>query len=381
MELPGRDELKRLLAWRPDGGVLSVYVAIDPADRSEGWRTELKERLREVSAEQHAKQRSQLRDTIDHVLERFAQDAPLPEGRGQVGFVQVAGRKRDEEWYSSQWPPRRVEVSYGRRPYLRPLVELLDEGGRYGVVAISAELVHLYEWENGEATQVEGWELEMTSLDWRERKAQRSADPARVHGAKAAGRDQFAQRLEANRDRFLAQVGGLADQALTKRGWQELLVFGDEDHWRRFESGLHSAPARHVETVNVIHEGAGQIERRLDALIPELNRSRELRLVEKVKSSAYRGKERVSLGPQETLEVLAQGRVEHLVFDAERDYRGEGIEEGLLYEESRPDADGLPLTEILIERAIQTDARVTPVEGEAAAALGEHGGVAAVLRY
>ena len=50
-----------------------------------------------------------------------------------------------------------------------------------------------------------------------------------------------------------------------------------------------------------------------------------------MKESAYSGKERGSLGPQETLEALGQGRVEHLLFDAERDYRGHGIEESLSY--------------------------------------------------
>ena len=43
--------------------------------------------------------------------------------------------------------------------------------------------------------------------------------------------------------------------------------------------------------------------------------------------------------------------------------------------------DGLPVTELMIERALETDARVTPLEGEAAAALDEHDGVVALLRY
>jgi stalled ribosome rescue protein Dom34 len=41
----------------------------------------------------------------------------------------------------------------------------------------------------------------------------------------------------------------------------------------------------------------------------------------------------------------------------------------------------LPLAERMIELALNTSAAVTPVEGAAAERLGEHGGVAALLRY
>ncbi|HEX2435041.1 MAG TPA: hypothetical protein VHI76_00140, partial [Solirubrobacterales bacterium] len=128
-------------------------------------------------------------------------------------------------------------------------------------------------------------------------------------------------------------------------------------------------------------EPRSRIAERVDALIPELNRERELKLVETAKEAAYSGKERGSLGPQETLEALVEGRVDHLLFDAERDYTGRGIEEGLAYEGPPLGVDGLPVTELMIERALETDAGVTPLEGEAATALDEHDGVVGLLRY
>ena len=51
MERGDRDRLLRqLVDWRPAGGVLSVYVDVDPADRSQGWRIALRDRLRELAA-------------------------------------------------------------------------------------------------------------------------------------------------------------------------------------------------------------------------------------------------------------------------------------------------------------------------------------------
>src|SRR5439155_10451246 len=37
--------LLELLDWRPEAGVLSVYVSVDPADRSRSWRIALREQL------------------------------------------------------------------------------------------------------------------------------------------------------------------------------------------------------------------------------------------------------------------------------------------------------------------------------------------------
>ena len=41
----GERLLRQLNEWNPEGGVVSVYLAIDHTDRSEGWRIELKDRL------------------------------------------------------------------------------------------------------------------------------------------------------------------------------------------------------------------------------------------------------------------------------------------------------------------------------------------------
>lgn len=379
---PGPDELKRLLGWAPAGGVLSVAVAIDPADRGGGWRVALEDAIRDVLASTDGAPhdtRVAMRDVAQKVLDRFEENRP-PEGRGHLGFVEVARKNAREIWHSSRMAPRRTEAVYGHRAYLRPAIEIADESARIGVVALSGDRVRLWEWEEGTLSDVDDVELTIVG-DWRERKAQRSSDTARVHGAKAAGRDQYDQRLEANRERFLTQFAEqIADRA-GQRGWRDLLAFGENEHMRRFTAALGPLQARHVYRKNIATEPSSAIAERVEELVPELNREREMKLVEKVKESAFSGKERASLGPQETLEALGQGRVEHLLFDADRDYSGRGIEEGLAYEGPPLGQDGLPVAELMIERALETGARVTPLEGEPAAALDEHDGVVALLRY
>jgi stalled ribosome rescue protein Dom34 len=61
---------------------------------------------------------------------------------------------------------------------------------------------------------------------------------------------------------------------------------------------------------------------------------------------------------------LNEGRVDHLIFDA--------------------DADNQELADVedeVVERALRTSAKVTPVEDAAAETLREYSGVAAILRY
>ena len=384
MTLPDSNELKRLAGWTPPGGVLSMSVVFDPADRGGGWRVALEDALRDAVASADVASRDDriaLRTVAERVLARFPENRPPPdEGRGHVGYLEVARKNGREIWNATRMPLRRTEAVYGHRPYLRPLIEVADEGARIGVAAVSGDQVRLWEWELGVLSEVDDWEI-LTTGDWKERKAQRSSDPARVQGAKASGREQHDQRVGAHRERFLKESGGRTSAQAAERRWRDLLVFGENEHVVRFTHALNSREPRHVHGKNVVSEPSSRIAERVEALLPELNREREMSLVEMVKDSAYSGRSRGSLGPQETLEALREGRVEHLLFDADRDYRGHGIEEGLAYEGPPLGEDGLPVAELLIERALQTGAGITPLEGDAAAALEEHGGVAALLRY
>jgi Bacterial archaeo-eukaryotic release factor family 5 len=382
MSAPGADELRRLLAWEPSGGILSVSMVIDHADRGGGWRVALEEALKPVidaTRDDPHDVKIAVRAAADEVLERFQGSSP-PQGRGQIGYVEVARKRGRAQWSSYRLPPHRTEAIHGHRPYLRPLIEIADVGAAMGVVAVSGDQARMWEWELGELSELEDWTLTPTG-DWRERKAQRPSDPARFRGAGASGRERHDQRLEAHRERFLKQVAGRAASEAGERRWRDVLVFGEVEHVRPLVEGLGSRESRHVYKKNVFWEPTTEIARRVEGLVPGLNREREMELVATVKESAYSGKERASLGPQETLEALSQGRVAHLLFDAERDYRGQGIEEGLAYEGPPLGDDGLPIAELMIERAVETGARTTPLEGDAAAGLEEHAGVAALLRY
>jgi hypothetical protein len=366
----------RLTEWRPRWGVLSVYLHVDPGDRRRAWRIELRERLRALAQDTpaHDAQRA-FKAASSRVLERFPEEGLIPEGRGHVGFVEVA-ETPSEIWRSMQTPPRRVEVGLAPRALLRPLIEIFDEAPYVGVVVLSAERVRLLEWSLGAIRQLDDWELVLWSRDWRERKAERSL-PGGGEWTSASGRDQFDQRLDANRRRFLREVGQRVRRERGGRGWRHLIAFGSERYTEELGPGLgKNSESAHFAGQDLISAPEHEIAERVEAEVRKINTARELRLVGELEE-AIGATPGAALGPLEVLDVLAEGRVRHLIFDADREYEGQplrvpGGDQG---------DDGLPVTERMIELAVATSAEITPLMGEPATRMVDHGGVGALLRY
>jgi hypothetical protein len=260
----------------------------------------------------------------------------------------------------------RTRVVQARGPYLEPLARIVDDGWQLGVVLVALENVRVLEWAFGELEELDGWELEITSLDWHERKAQR-VDPATTGtGPSASGRDQYGQRLEHNRERFLKEAGQLVASRYGDRDWRQLVVIGEGDRPRLLVKGLGALRDRvHEIPQDLIRASASEILRRVDAEQEHLNREREERLVAKIEE-AIGATPSPALGPDEVLTALEQARAHHVIFDATRDWE---------------ERDGVPISELMIERGLATGADVTPAEGLAAAALDQRGGAAALLRY
>jgi Bacterial archaeo-eukaryotic release factor family 5 len=364
--LPTGVAIDELLDWRPDFGVVTVCVGIDPGDRSEGWLIELRKQLKsavEADDDRHDRGRA-LTATAQRVLDRFDGEE-LPSGRCQIGFCEAAERRARDIWSGAQIDGFPTRVSYADRPRLTPLLKLLDDGAAIGAIAVSAERVHLYEWKLGALDLVHDWEAVMFMRDWRERKARKPANLARTQGASASGRDQFAQRLEHNRARFLKDTGRLSAEEARNRGWRRLIAFGDPEHVRELAEGAEKGTEVELaEEADVISEERGRLLERVNAAVAEHNRQRELALIERAVEAARTPGGHGALGLIDVQRCLNEARVEHLIFDADTN-----------------DRELADVEDEIVERALRTSATVTPVEDDAAENLRAHGGVAALLRY
>jgi hypothetical protein len=363
MSLPSMEEARRLAEWRPPLGAVSVYLRIDPDDRGGGWRTELANGIsavQERAGELDHEGAAALRATCARVLERFANhERGLP--RAEIGFVEVAAKNGQRTWWSSHVPPETPSTaSLDERPVVAPLVCLIGRGATRGAALLSAERVKLVEWAPGHLEELESWELSIFSRDWRERKAQRVADPARGQAISASGRDQFDERLEESRRRFLGECGRLAAGRAAERRWRSLLLFGSAEHAREFGQGAAADGLRidQGSEADLIAEPLGMLEAPIAQAAERLDAGRDRELVEQALEAA-RGGMRGTAGAQETEAALAEARVEALVLDG-------------------ADSAG---REQMVRSALESGARVCAVSGEAAEQLAEVDGVAAVLRY
>src|SRR5262249_7800165 len=236
----------------------------------------------------------------------------------QIGFCEAVEKRGRDIWLAAQVRGFRTRVAYEDRPGLTQLLKLLDEGAPIGVVAVSAERVDLYEWKLGELELLHDWEAEVYMLDCGEPKAGKPANLARTQGTSASGRDQFDQRLEHNRARFLEETGRLAAGEARERGWRRLISFGDPDHVKELNEGAEKGTTVELaEEANVISEERGKLLDRVDAAVASANRRRELELIDTAVEGAQTPGGHGALGLTDVQRCLNQARVERLIFDAD----------------------------------------------------------------
>lgn len=365
MSQPTLEEARELSEWRPALGVLSVYLGFDPADRGGIWRTELRngvDAVLEAHKEDEHDRRVALRATAKRLIERFEDGDLRPPPRGEIGFVEVAEKEGTEHWWGVGGAPVATScVEYGPEPAVAPLLEICGRGGDRAVAVLSSERVRLLRCSEGTLEDLEDWEISIASRpDWRERKSQSTNDPARAQGVSSSGKDQFDERLDHNRQRFLGETGALAAEALEKQGLEEVIVFGHAKDAENFKSGFNSAKAKVTPggDGDLISVPTGQLNETVAEVVERLDVERRRAVVERAIGEA-KGGGRGATGIEETQAALAEGRVDHLVFDG----RIGGTAESL------------------VRAALSGSAEVTVVHDELAEPLAEADGVAAILRY
>jgi len=322
--LPTGLSIEELLEWRPGFGVITVCVEIDPADRSEGWLIDLRNQLRsavESGDDGHDRGRA-LTATAQRVLDRFEGDE-LPSGRCQIGFCEAAERRGRDIWTAAQMADFRTSVTYAARPRLIPLLKLLDEGAAVGAIAVSAERVHLYEWKLGALELIHDWRPRCTASTGASEKlgSPRTWPGPRALRARAA--TSTTQRLEHNRARFLKETGRLTADEARSRGWRRVIGFGDPEHVRELNEGAEKGTEVELAAaVDVIREERGKLLERVNAAVAEGNRRRELALIERAVEGARTPGGHGALGLIEVQRCLNEGRVDHLIVDADTEDSG-----------------------------------------------------------
>jgi hypothetical protein len=388
-----KNRILDLINRHDDIGVLSLYLGITPdraAEPKPGWPIAisnelraLKERVREDRSHDHAVAIIERIDSLGREIERFV-DASR-HGRGRALFASMSD---DRVETLSLQIPFRDRVVLDRNPYVRPLVAALDEGRPAGLVSVHKNGLRVLEWSLGEAEEIAHSEFGVRSLDWRQKSGPAPAQPldSREGGQR---RDEFEERMDENRLRFVRdQARSVADEA-NRRAWDRLVVAGDPRLTKAFADELHPAGGEqlHITDLSWQDEAPNVVAGQAWDLFKVLRRERAERLITLVQDRTLSGNAG-ALGPGDVCACLNEGRVDQLLVAADAHVTGYRSRDGLLYtDEQRPAAASAELVEEpylverMIERALETDATITPIDEDVATPLKEYGGVGALLRW
>jgi hypothetical protein len=372
-------------------GVLSIYIdahsgAPDPGPRS--WAIDLDNRLAELERRIADNGRPELENALRRALVRIRpllerKIDPRSSGRGRALFVWLD--RLDVTSFSSQMRlPTRVVLDTS--PFVHPLLELLDLGRPAGVALTTGDQVELLDWRLGELRTLARIAPDVPSDPERQEPGPVSNNAARAQ-LTTPGRELRARRERERRRRLLVRAAVQASRLVDERGWEHILVSGDD---RLTTAFIQELPDRHRDrAIRDPRLLTGAAPRSLADLVGDRfaaeRAQRNLELSRRARDATFGPG--AALGLSEVLAALNQARVAHLIYDPDVRYQGAMDADGWLYVESETPAGNVAtlaeprLTERLVERSLDTAARVTPVAGAAAGPLADADGIAALLRW
>ena len=380
-------------------GILSVYVGTYPEEEAGSPsipELEVRHGLEAIErqieaggdtprAEALAARLADLRPDLDLLL------SPRESGRGRALFAGLSG---GDAIRVAVRLPFDTHVTLAERARVRPLARALEAGRPAGLALVSDEGLRLLEWRLGEVEELRAVPFVEAGEERRELRGPAYAHPkATPHAAPGfrtgQQRDLFERRTEEELGRFLA-AGAPDVQVLARaRGWEDIVVAGDDRLTEPFAHRLldPGGPEVTVDRRMLGWLPFAELAEATAPLLDEVRTDRALTLFRRVREEALGGG-RGALGLGDTLAALAQGRVERLILPAEGELSGASAPDGTLLPAGETPPGFSPedlrlepsLAERMIERALQTGASLTLLVGRAEEALGQ-AEAAALLRW
>lgn len=374
------DDIRQLQQYQsgPDSHILSLYVNVDQsnaANLNRGFETKIDSLFRELAEDLSSNEAVRQRfDAECQRVRRFLREY-TPKGEALVLFSN-SGRN---VWWQRDL---RVEVPSGLRfsttPWLRPLIEVIEELGRFGVVLIDKQRARIFVVDPSGIEQQKEIESEVPN-----KHATTGTDHIWSQTQMDRDHDMHVQR---HAKRVADELGSIVEPMKLNR----MVVGGPVEATSVFIGAL---PKRIQQMI--VGTISTPVDASHDRLVAELTAVRERtelqdesRIVEAVVTAAMKA-DRAVLGVADTLAAIQEGRVYRMV--VARDFRVAGKECGgchiLL-------ADGdqqcsfcggeLQTVPDLINRAahrvLDMGGKVQRVSGEAAAKLAD-ARIGAVLRF
>ncbi|HEX9616143.1 MAG TPA: hypothetical protein VGA03_01910 [Anaerolineales bacterium] len=286
-------DLRELLEYKAEHPMLSVYLNTEPAEGSaDAYKLRLRSMLKDTSLPEDAA-----------AVERFFSHEYDWSGRSVAVFSCMT-----EDFFRtySFAVPLRDRIRINNRAHLKPLADLLDSYGGYGVAVVDKQGARFFYFHLGELREQEGL---MGELVRHTKRGGGSQAQGRRGGV--AGQTNYAEEVA---DRNIKDAAEFATHFFSENNVRRVLIGGTEENVTQFRNQLPKAWQSLVVGSFPISMTASQVEVMERAMeIGRLaERRRDAQLVEAVVTSAAKGRGGVT-SLEATLGAVHEGRVQTLI--------------------------------------------------------------------
>jgi peptide subunit release factor 1 (eRF1) len=290
-----RRDLQELVAARLRSPVLSVYLSVDPSQRTiDSYRPRLRQLVRPYLPEASADLEAALR-FVEQEYDRTGRSLALFSCAAEGFFRSYAFhlRLRDRA--------RRLD-----QPYVKPLAEVLDSYGDIGVAVVDKQGARLFRFHLGELREEQGV---LGQAVRHTKRGGASTFPGRRGGV--AGQTRRAEEVA---DRNLKDAARSASEFFRTNKVRRILIGGTDENATRFAPLLPKAlQSRHMGTFPIeMTAGHDEVLEKAMAFVRAGEEEEETRLVEVMITAAAKGREGV-IRLDDTLARVHEGRVKTLV--------------------------------------------------------------------
>jgi peptide chain release factor subunit 1 len=374
-------DLDQLLKREPKSGspVLSVYLSTDPsrpANIRRGFEAALHQMLRSIEeqlTEKPArKQFAEDAGRVEHVVRTH-----VPREKSLVIFCDAS---EDFCWLRGLQVRLQDDAHWDEPPYLRPLLEALDEYERYGVVLIEHGRSRLFTVFMGEIEE---------HVD--------AFGTAKIRSIKSTGTDhllsqkQFQRKKEVHALWHLKHAAELLDHLSMQYAFDRLVLAGTEEVTSEFERVLPKRlRTRVVARIAVPFTASADLVLKMTQdVIEQVERESERQLVDRLMEDAP-AKHQAVTGLEATLLALQEERIWRLIYVDGLQKTGGQCHHCQAFCTDNcqicPYCGGSlspvkDLIDAVAQRVVESGGKVEPVQGEAARKLASVGSIGAQLRF
>jgi peptide subunit release factor 1 (eRF1) len=290
-------DLQELIDYRSTDPVLSVYLDVDPkAGSADAYKLRLRQLLKDFE---------ELSPRDFENIQRFMEHEYDWSGRS-IAIFSCASHGFFRQFSFSV--PIRSRARFLNRPYVKPLVDLLNNYGHYGVALVDQQGARLFSFHLGELQEQEGTVGEAVRHT---KSGGGSQSPGRRGGT--AGLTRYSEEIV---ERNLKEAVQFATRFFQENRIRRILIGGIEANVAFFQSQLPKAWQSLVMGTfpMVMTAGHTQVLAKALDVAQHAEQEKEARIVNAVVTAAAKGREGV-IGLDDTLGALVSGRVQTLVIN------------------------------------------------------------------